>query len=96
MAARNNHTEPNERKGVYGWFGVTTPVFDADHRFVASPWMNPILLGSVRLVFAVYMTASIITEPILLTQTRRTRREAKRFPAYFTNITFMAMAGYVP
>lgn len=96
MDARDNRNEVNERKGVYGWFGVTTPIFDPDHRFVASPWMTPILLGSIRLVFAVYMTASIIAEPILLKQSRRTRREAKRFPAYFTNITFMAMAAYVP
>jgi hypothetical protein len=80
------------RKGVYGWFGVSQPIFDLDNRFVASPFLPPLALGVVRLIFATYMTACIIAEPILLKQTRRTRREAVKFPAYFTNITFISLA----
>jgi hypothetical protein len=80
------------RKGVYGWFGVTVPTFDPENRFVASPFLTPLILGIIRLIFATYMTACIITEPILLKRGRRTRRNAKKFPAYFTNITFISLA----
>jgi len=82
----------NRRKGFYGWFGVTQPTFDPDNRFVASPFLSPLALGIIRLVFATYMTACIIIEPILLRKSRRTRRDAVKFPAYFTNITFISMA----
>lgn len=82
------------RKGVYGWFGMTVPTFDPENRFVASPFLSPLTLGIIRLVFAAYMTACIITEPILLKKGRRTRRNAKKFPAYFTNITFISLAWY--
>src|SRR2546423_4440796 len=82
------------RKGIYGWFGVTVPTFDPENRFVASPFLTPLILGIIRLLFATYMTACIITEPILLRQGRRTRRSAKKFPAYFTNITFISLAWY--
>ena len=86
----------NRRKGLYGWFGVTQPVFDPDNRFVASPYMPPLVLGLVRLLFAAYMTACIVAEPLLLKKARRTRREAVKFPAYFTNITFISLAWFLP
>jgi hypothetical protein len=82
----------NRRKGAYGWFGVTQPTFDPDNRFVASPFLSPLALGIIRLVFAAYISACIVAEPILLKKGRRTRRDAVKFPAYFTNITFISMA----
>jgi len=82
----------NRRYGVYGWFGVTRPVFDPENRFVTSPYLSPLTLSICRLVIAAYMTACIIAEPILLKQTRRTRREGRKFAGYFTNITFMSLA----
>jgi hypothetical protein len=84
----------NRRKGVYGWFGITQPTFDPDNRFVGSPFIPPMILGVLRLVFATFMTACIITEPILLKKGRRTRRDAFKFPAYFTNITFISLAWF--
>lgn len=85
----------NRRKGVYGWFGVTQPDFDPENRFVTSPFLPPLALGVIRLVFAIYMTICIITEPILLKRGRRTRRDAVKFPSYFTNITFISLAWYI-
>ena len=85
----------NRRKGFYGWFGITQPTFDQDNRFVASPFLPPLALGIVRLVVATYMTACIITEPLLLKKSRRTRRDAFKFVAYFTNITFISFAWFV-
>jgi hypothetical protein len=84
-------TMENRRYGVYGWFGVTRPVFDPENRFVASPYLPPLVLSLLRLTIAVYMTACIIANPILLKKNRRTRRESFKFPAYFTNITFMSL-----
>jgi hypothetical protein len=84
----------SRRKGVYGWFGVTQPTFDPDNRFVASPFLPPLILGVVRLVFATYMTACTIIEPVLLKNGRRTRRDAAKFPAYFTNITFISLTWF--
>lgn len=89
------HAMESHRKGVYGWFGLTQPAFDPDNRFVASPFLPPLVLGVVRLVFATYMSACIIIEPILLRQGRRTRRDADKFPAYFTNITFISLTWFV-
>jgi hypothetical protein len=86
----------HSRKGIYGWFGVTHPIFDHENRFVASPFLPPIVLGVIRLVFAVFMTTCIIAEPILLKNSRRTRRDAVKFPAYFTNITFISLAWFDP
>jgi len=82
----------SRRHGAYGWFGVTRPIFDPENRFVASPYLSPLTLSIYRLVIAAYMTACIIAEPILLKQTRRTRREARKFTGYFTNITFISLA----
>jgi hypothetical protein len=84
----------NRPKGFYGWFGITQPTFDPDNRFVASPLLPPLVLGIVRLTFAMYMTACIIAEPLLLKKNRRTRRDAFRFVAYFTNITFISFAWF--
>jgi hypothetical protein len=75
---------------VYRWFGIRDG-FDPD-RFAKSPVMAPVVLGVFRLIFAIYMTACIIAEPLLLRQSRRTRREAKKFLGYFTNITFVSFA----
>lgn len=82
------------RKDFYGWFGLSKPVFDAENRFVASPFLSPLVLGVLRLMVAIYMTTCIIVEPILLKNGRRTRRDAVKFPAYFTNITFISLASY--
>ena len=82
----------SQRKGIYGWFGLSHPIFDPENRFVASPFLSPLVLGIIRLVFAIYMTICIIVEPILLKRGRRTRRDAVKFPAYFTNITFISLA----
>jgi hypothetical protein len=75
---------------AYRLFGIKDG-FDPD-RFAKSPFVAPVLLGAFRLIFAIYMTACIITEPLLLRQSRRTRREAKKFLGYFTNITFVSFA----
>jgi hypothetical protein len=85
----------NRRKGLYGWFGITQPTFDPDNRFVASPFLPSMALGIIRLVFATYITACIIIEPVLLKRGRRTRRDAAKFPAYFTNITFISLAWFL-
>jgi len=85
----------NRRKGFYGWFGLTQPTFDPEKRFVASPFLPPTTLGIIRLVFATYMTTCIVTEPILLKKNRRTRREAVKFLAYFTNMTFISLTWYL-
>lgn len=84
----------NERKGFCSFFGIPKRDFDDENRFVASPWLSPLTLGAIRLTIALYMTVCIIVNPILQLQSRRTRRMAYRFPAYFTNITFMALAWF--
>jgi predicted small integral membrane protein len=83
-----------QRRGFYEFFGVPQPDFDAEKRFISSPFMSPLVLGIIRILIAVYMTACCIAGPILQLQNRRTRRHAYRFPAYFTNITFMALTWY--
>lgn len=89
-------TMDSRRQGFYGWFGITQPIFDSDNRFVASPFLPPLVLGLIRLVFAIYMTACVIIDPILLKKSRRTRRDAIKFPAYFTNISFISLAWFLP
>ena len=89
-------TMDSRRKGFYGWFGITQPLFDPDNRFVVSPFLPPLVLGVIRLVFATYMTACVIIDPILLKKSRRTRRDAIKFPAYFTNISFISLAWFLP
>ena len=83
----------NYQKGFYSWFGVTAR-FDPENRFVASPFISPVALGIIRILFALYMTCCIIIDPILLKKGRRTRRDATKFPGYFTNITFISLAWY--
>jgi hypothetical protein len=91
---KDKSTMDNRRKGFYGWFGLTQPIFDPDNRFVTSLYVPPLVLGVIRIVLATYMTACIIVEPILLKKGRRTRRDAIKFPAYFTNITFISLTWY--
>ena len=84
----------NRRKGFYGWFGLTQPIFDPDNRFVTSLYLHPLVLGVIRIALATYMTSCIIAEPLLLKMNRRTRRDTKHFTAYFTNITFISLAWF--
>lgn len=95
-SSRLGTTMDNRRKGFYGWFGITQPIFDPDNRFVASPFLPPLVFGVIRLVFATYMTACVVIDPILLKKNRRTRRDAIKFPAYFTNISFISLAWFLP
>ena len=82
------------KKGFYEFFGVPAGEFDHEKRFCSSPFISPLVLGVIRLIIALYMTTCCIAYPLLQLQNRRLRRHAYRYPAYFTNITFMSLTWY--
>ncbi|EIW75925.1 hypothetical protein CONPUDRAFT_85151 [Coniophora puteana RWD-64-598 SS2] len=74
----------------YRTFGVGDP-FDPEHRLVTSPVLPSIVLGVLRLLFAIY---TLVTVSYVLHYTVAVNGSATYFFPYFTDLTYTGICSY--
>jgi len=76
--------------GSYESFGVSSP-FDPTCNLVTSPVFSPVVLGALRLLFAVYTLVTTIT---VLAFEVVVYHDSKSFLSYFTDLSYIGLVAY--